>query len=86
MDGSAVHLSSGRQRNLLPFTETVQELGRGVSQMASAHFPWYTRMLADAFARVGFDPERYVGFRLTIPFPPIPSQVVLRTPLPQRPA
>ena len=84
LDGSAVHLTSGRDRNLLPFTETVQELGRGVSRMASTHFPWYTRLLTDAFARVGFNADEFVGFRLTIPYPPIPSLVMLRAPLPER--
>lgn len=86
MDGSPSHLTSGRERNLLPFTETVQELGRGVSRMSSAHLPWYTKLLSDVFERAGWDSERFVGFRLTMPFPPIPSQAMLRAPLPERPA
>ena len=82
MDGSPAHLTSGRERNLLPFTEAVQELGRGVSRMASPHVPWYTRLLSDVFERAGWDPDRFVGFRLTIPYPPIPAQAMLRAPLP----
>jgi hypothetical protein len=33
---------------------------------------------------VGFNADEFVGFRLTIPYPPIPSLVMLRAPLPER--
>jgi len=86
MDGGPMHASSGRERNRLPFTETVQELGRGVATMASPHIAWQTSLVQDVFDRLGWDADRFHAFRLTIPYPPIPAMAMLRAPLPERPA
>lgn len=85
IDGSAIHAKSGRQRNVLPFTETVQELGRGVQNMASSHVAWQTSLYQDIFDRAGWDSNKFHGFRLTIPYPPIPTMAMLRSRLPERP-
>lgn len=85
IDAGAMHAMSGRRRNILPFTEQVQELGRGVSNMASPHVAWQTSLLQEIFDRAGWNPDRFHGFRLTIPFPPVPSMAMLRAKLPERP-
>lgn len=86
IDSGEIHAMSGRRRNVLPFTETVQELGRGLMNMASPHVAWQTSLVQEVFDRAGWDPERFHGFRLTIPYPPIPSMAMLRAKLPERPA
>ena len=86
INSGAIHAMSGRQRTMLPFTETVQELGRGLMNMASPHVAWQTSLLQEVFERAGWDPDRFFGFRLTVPYPPIPSMAMLRARLPERPA
>ncbi len=83
---SAPFPASGCHRNLLPVTETVEYLGRGTSVLHTPHVPQYAQMARYAFERLGWDAERFKVYRLRMQYPIIPTSVVLRYELPDRPA
>jgi hypothetical protein len=71
-----------REGARLPLLEPVQELGRGVSNMASSHVPRYTDLLRVALDKVGWDADAFRGFRLAMSYPPIPTTAAMWWPLP----
>jgi len=73
-------------RDLLPVTETVEYLGTGVFSLHTPHVPHYAQMARFAFERLGWDAERFKVYRLRMKFPIIPTSVVIRYDLPERPA
>ena len=85
IDGDPKHLVSRLERNRLPLTETVEELGRGVSRMITPHMPNYTDVLAYIFRHLGWDENKFRGYRFTMAYPPSPAIAILRSELPKRP-
>ncbi len=85
MDGDTVPLTIKRERNRLPFTETVQDLGRGLATMITPLMPDYTDLMRAVFERVGWPADEFRGLRFTIQYPPIPAIAVFRSELPERP-
>jgi len=72
-------------RQEVPVSETATYLGRGPAVMHAPGIPRYTAMMEFALQRAGWDPAQFLVHRVEMPYPPIPSAVVLNTPLPERP-
>lgn len=68
----------GRENGLLPLVESVQELGGGPPDVVVPELPWYSRLIDSVFARAGWDSREFVGFRLRMRFPPMPTLAVFR--------
>ncbi len=73
----------GTQR--LPITETLQDVTGTPPQVATPLIPSYDEIIARTFQRARWDPLDFVARRLVLSYPPMPSTVVLRHRLPERP-
>jgi hypothetical protein len=72
------HALAARPPNLLPLTETVQDLGAGPPMVATPHLPRYSDLMQWVFKRLDWPMEDFRGYRLLLRYPPIPSRAVLR--------
>jgi hypothetical protein len=72
-------------RDLLPIEETATDLGFGPPAFATPLAPGAPEIASVAFESFGHDPRDFGAVRLTVKFPPMPSTVVLRFDLPERP-
>jgi hypothetical protein len=84
MDGGAIHATARRGRNLLTVPERVHDLEWGTAGLATPLMPRYTKIVQYAFDRLGWNPDDFRAFRLTMPYPPIPTAVLLQSELPVR--
>jgi len=75
-----------RDRTRLPAHERVQDLGQGPPMVQTPDIPDYARIVQTVFQRVGWNAVDFNGFRVRMRYPPSPTVVVLRYPLPQQPA
>lgn len=66
--------------------EKIEELGPGIEELALPAMPKYGEMLRYAFERVGWSGERFDGFRLSIDYPVIPTDLFMSQPLPEKKA
>ncbi len=82
LDGGAIYEAVRRERNVVPLTEQVQDLGWGSSALATSLMPKYPSLLRYAFERVGWDAGAFRAFRFSMQYPPIPTVALLRSPLP----
>ncbi|MFO0874369.1 MAG: hypothetical protein U0575_10395 [Phycisphaerales bacterium] len=73
-----------RDRHMLPMGERMIEVGGRPPRVATPLLPRYEQLVATAFARAGWNAEDFVVRRLVVPYPPMPSTVVLRYELPRR--
>ncbi|MCC5786397.1 MAG: hypothetical protein JJU33_06840 [Phycisphaerales bacterium] len=69
----------------LPLHERVQDLGSGPLPVATPEVKAYNKLARAAFDRVGWDPSEFRGFRIKLVYPPCPTSLMLRYPLPERP-
>lgn len=76
--------TGGRDHGKLPLPESVQELGRP-PDVVTPELPTYRRMIDWVFARSGWNPAEFFGFRLRMRFPPTPTLALFRYPLLERP-
>jgi hypothetical protein len=88
LPGGPVYPRAGRDHGLLPMSERVSELGSGlgVPDIVTPEVPRYTQMVRRMLAAGGWSLGDFVGYRLRIKFPPIPTLAVLRFGLPAAPA
>lgn len=86
MDGRPLGHDNERQRNRLPTTEAIQPLGNGIDGAHTPHVENYDQVLEYLFRRGGWNPSEFVGYRVELEFPPIPSAVIFSAPLPGAPA
>jgi hypothetical protein len=70
--------------NRLPVTEPVHELG-SPPVVATPHIPAYSRLMERVCARLGWELGEFRGYRVVMNYPPIPTVLILRYPLPERP-
>lgn len=70
----------------LPVSGVVQYLGKGLAAMTTRDVPRYVEMAQYVFDRLGWEASRFDVYRLRIEYPPIPTLVVMRHPLPDPPA
>ncbi len=62
----------------IPFAEPIRSLGGGPPRLSTPLVPRYGEMVDLVFARMEWDPEAFVAYRLQVPFPPIPTMCMLR--------
>ena len=74
-----------RESDRLPITEHVQEIGRCPPVMATPLIPRYTEMVRRVYSACGWNAGDFWGFRFMLRYAPIPSLIVLRHPLADRP-
>ncbi|MGD8451282.1 MAG: hypothetical protein PVJ57_05635 [Phycisphaerae bacterium] len=70
----------------LPLHESVEHLGRGPEAARTADVPRYPEMLRYAIERAGWNRADFELYRLRLQYPPLPTTIMLRKPLPERPA
>ena len=72
----------GRDNGRLPLADQVQSLGFGPPDPFLAELHDYSRKLHGVFDRLGWDINRFHGFRLKVKYPPMPALAVMRYDLP----
>jgi hypothetical protein len=72
------------ERQLLPLNESLTQLRPGLPLLANARVPRYTELADLAFKRAGLDRNDFTGWRLCLPYPPMPSTVSITFSLPER--
>lgn len=71
--------------DLLPVSERLEHLGRGIRATRTPDVPGYRDLLSWTFDRLDWDPDAFDVYRVRLAFPPIPSTVVIRHDLPDPP-
>lgn len=74
-----------RDRDQLCINQRVQHLGRGPSVVHSPNVPCYAEMVRYVFDRLGWHGELFDVYRIRLQYPFIPTTVVMRHELPERP-
>jgi len=72
-----------RTKTALPMSERLSSIGSGPPALASPLMPRYEELVALAFEQGGWDLREFVGLRLVMKHPPMPSSVVVRFDLPE---
>ena len=72
--------------SLIPIRQTVIELPGVPPLVNTPHIPGYPELMRRIWARTEWDPEDFRGVRLLMKYPPLQSNIILRFPLPDRPA
>lgn len=83
--GPFVSPLEGRERDRLPCEESVAYLGKGTSVVPTPHVPNYAAMIEYAFDRTGWDPSEFDVYRAAIPYPVIPTTIIVKHRLPETP-
>jgi hypothetical protein len=81
--GPVIEQASLRQREQLPMTVTVRQLGRGPDAAATADVPRYPELLRRVFERLGWEAGAFDIYRARMRYPVVPSSVVLSFDLPE---
>lgn len=84
LPGGPVYPFDGPDLGRLPIADTVMDLG-SPPDLTTPELPKYPAMVELALSRLGFPAREFRGFRVKLRYPPIPSMLVLRFPLPARP-
>jgi len=82
---SVLSTEQERAHHRLPIDEVPLPLAADPAASITPHWPDYAPMVERVFDRVGWSRRDFVGVRLSIAHPPIPSQAVLRYRLPPPP-
>ncbi len=75
----------GRDCDLLAMHASVSHLGKGPLVVHTPDVPRYVQMLEYAFDRLGWDGEKFDVYRCRVEYPVMPSSVVVRFDLPEKP-
>ena len=75
----------GRDCDLLTMHASVKHLGKGPLVVHTPDVPRYTEMLEYAFDRLGWDGDKFDVYRCRVEYPVMPSSVVIRFELPEKP-
>ena len=73
----------GRDRDLLPMTETIDDLGRDAAIVATPEIPMHEALVRYAFECTDWNPQEFRAYRFKMRYPPIPAALVLRYTLPE---
>lgn len=84
MDGGAMHPAARRERNEIPVSEPVHDLGWGITALATTLLPKYLDLARFVFDSVAWNADDFRAFRVTMAYPPIPSVALLRSRMPLR--
>ncbi len=75
----------GRECDLLPLRESAVYMGKGPSVLQTLDVPRYPEMAQYAFDRLGWDGDKFDVYRCRVEYPVMPSSVVVRFDLPEKP-
>ena len=70
------------ETDALPAPERLAHLGMGVSLAQTPDIPGYRELASWVFEALGEDPSEYELIRVRMPYPPMPTTVMVRHPLP----
>ena len=74
------------ERNLLPIKEGLRGLGMGLPSLAVPFVPGYVDLGRHVISTLGWNIEEFTGWRLLLPYPPLPSTAAVQFNLPSAPA
>lgn len=74
--------ASSDEADALPVPERIARLGHGLALAHTPDIPAYTDLAADVFARLDAAPDEFELHRVRMPFPPMPTSVMVRLPFP----
>lgn len=74
-----------RENHRLPIDEPIERFDPAAGGCACEHLPDWDRLVHAVFARAGWDARDFVGHRVVVPYPPMPSSVMVRYRLPRAP-
>ncbi|MBL1218123.1 MAG: hypothetical protein D8M59_11580 [Planctomycetes bacterium] len=66
----------------LPISAAIEHRGCGIGSARSPDVPGYMKLLQYVFDCMGWEPREFELYRIRVPYPPMPSSVVIRHPLP----
>ncbi|GMV24544.1 MAG: hypothetical protein AMXMBFR58_05750 [Phycisphaerae bacterium] len=69
----------------LPLTETIDALGPAAVAPPVVEMPGYSTMMQSCFRRLGWEAAEFDCYRITMPYPPMPSALLVDCDLPRRP-
>lgn len=72
-----------RSCDRLPGPNHPEKLGCGLGRAGLREVPFYVKMLESVFRKVGWSPEQFELHRARVPFPAIPSTIVLEREFPE---
>jgi len=81
-----VHDCPQRERGKLPFDLTPRTLGPGLAALATPTIRDYPALVRRVMDELDLDASAYRAYRLTMPYPPIPTMLLFAFDLPERPA
>lgn len=77
LDGVASVNDASRTIDRYDLAESIDALGRGTPCFRASEVPFYIDLIRDVFTRVGWDSERFRGYRCRIDYPIYGSQVAM---------
>lgn len=84
MELGADGAGSPRRGSLLPLSESVEPLGSGPPVFALPDVPRHAEMLRAAFKHLGANPNEFIGYRIALRYPPIPTNLIMNCAIPTR--
>lgn len=84
LDGRPALGEAERAGRAVPFGERLVDLGEGLLGLSSAAVPRSGELVRHALAQVGWDPADFHAWRFSMPFPPVPTSVLVASRLPRR--
>jgi len=72
--------------SLLPIQQPLRQLTGSPPLVNTPLVPNYARLVSRVYERMNWDPKQFRGVRLTLEYPPLGSNVILRFKLPQLPS
>jgi hypothetical protein len=86
LPGAVAYPNGPRDRGLLPMSETLENLSGMPPQPMTAEYANYPAIVQRVAERLGHRLEDFYGVRIQLRFPPVPSMLLYRYELPERPA
>ncbi len=83
LTGETPPRSMDAARQELPVVESAMFIGEGPAAMHATGIPRYTEIMEFAFQQMGWDARDFLVYRVEMQYPPIPTAIVLGTPLPE---
>lgn len=71
------------EANRLPLHESISFVGAGTDTPFTPDIPKYSEMLRFALQQIGYDSAAFDLYRFHMRYPPLPTTLMLRTPLPE---
>jgi hypothetical protein len=77
---ATLHARDEKDRIEVP--ERLEALGQGLGRIRTANIPRYDELLDHVFGAIKQDPDEFLVFRARMAYPPIPTSVMIRHPMP----